>query len=247
MFKNLILIALHKLVLLIQIHYRYVSVWEAQKFSSLCYASTKLPPPSIIVQDTPLSLVDSVKYLGIQINSDLSWSPHVANLCSKVRQLIGLLYRRFYKHADSTTLLQLYKSFVRPHLEYCSVVWNPYLVGDIEALERVQRFALRVCLKNWTAEHDQLYIQSNIPPLSVRRSHASLCHLFKMVNNLIDYPESPLQLREIYHNSRHSHALQLRDISSRTNQFLNSFFPGTIALWNSLPHSIIILFPHFPS
>ena len=104
--------------------------------------STKSPPPPIIVQDTPLSLVDSVKYLGIQTNSDLSWSPHVANLCNKVRRLIGLLYRRFYKHTDSTTLLQLYKSFVRPHLEYCSVVWNPYLAGDIDALERVQRFAL---------------------------------------------------------------------------------------------------------
>ena len=121
--------------------------------------STKLPPPPIIVQDTPPSLVDSVKYLGIQIDSDLSWSPHVANLCNKVRCLIGLLYRRFYKHADSATLLQLYKSFVRPHLEYCSIMWNPYLAGDIEALERVQRFALQVCLKNWIADHDQLYNQ----------------------------------------------------------------------------------------
>ena len=161
------------------------------------------------------------------------------NLCNKVRRLIGLLYRRFYKHADSTTLLQLYKSFVRPHLEYCSVVWNPYLAGDIDALERVQRFSLRVCLKNWSADHDQLYNQSNIAPLSARRSNASLCHLFKMVNNLIDYPEPPLQFKDIYHSSRHSHALQLRDIKSRTNQFQKSFFPGTIALWNTLPHSVL--------
>ena len=158
---------------------------------------------------------------------------------ANLRHLIGLLYHCFYKHADSTTLLQLYKSFVCPHFEYCSIVWNPYLAGDIEALERVQRFALRVYLKNWTADHDQLYNQSNITPL--RRSHASLCHLFKMVNDLIDYPESPLQFREIYHNSRHSHALQLRDImiKSRTNQFLNFFLPGTIALWNSLLHSVL--------
>jgi hypothetical protein len=44
--------------------------------------------------------------------------------------------------ADSSTLLQLYKSFIRPHLEYCSIVWDPYLIGDIEMLEKVQRFAL---------------------------------------------------------------------------------------------------------
>jgi hypothetical protein len=103
-----------------------------------------LPPPCITVEGTPLALVSSVKYLGLQIHSDLSWSPHVANLCIKARRLIGLLYRRFGKHADLVTLLQLYKSFIRPHLEYCSIVWNPHLIRDIEPLEKVQRFALRV-------------------------------------------------------------------------------------------------------
>lgn len=201
--------------------------------------SLRLPPPPILVENTPLLLVNSVKYLGIQINSDLSWCPHVTNLCNKTRRLIGLLYRRFYKHAASSTLLQLYKSFIRPHLEYCSVVWNPYLACDIESLEKVQRFALRVCLKNWTASHEQLYSQSNVPPLSVRRSNASLCHLYKLVNDLIDYPNSPLDFRVIQHNSRHSHVRQLRDIHSRTAQFQHSFFPGTIALWNSLPHNVL--------
>ena len=85
-----------------------------------------------------------MKYLGILINSDLSWSPHVAKLCSKVRKLVGLFYRQFYKHADSTTLLTLYKSFIHPHLEYGSIVWDPYLARDVDALEKVQRFALHV-------------------------------------------------------------------------------------------------------
>ena len=44
--------------------------------------SLKLPPPPLMVEGTPLMLVSSVKYLEIQINSDLSWS-HVANLCNK--------------------------------------------------------------------------------------------------------------------------------------------------------------------
>ena len=115
-----------------------------------------------------------VKYLGIQINSDLSWSPHVANLCNKARRLIGLLYRCFSKHADTTTLLQLYKSFICPLLEYCSIVWDSYLLGDTEAL---QRFALRVCLKNWSGNREDLYTQSNIPVLAERQSHARLCHV----------------------------------------------------------------------
>ena len=106
-------------------------------------------PPIIHVGNCPLAKVSSVKYLGVQISSDLSWSPHINNLCIKARRLIGLLYRRFYKNAEPKTMLQLYKAFIRPHLDYCSMVWDPYLVKDTEALEKVQRFGLRVCLKRW--------------------------------------------------------------------------------------------------
>ena len=38
----------------------------------------------------------------------------------------------------------LYVSLVRPHLEFASTVWNPYLAGDIETLEKVQRRAKRI-------------------------------------------------------------------------------------------------------
>ena len=50
--------------------------------------NSKLPPPCITVEGTPLAIVSSVKYLGLQINSDLSWSPHVAKLCIKARKLV---------------------------------------------------------------------------------------------------------------------------------------------------------------
>ena len=162
--------------------------------------SLSLHPPPILVNSSPLMLVNNEKYLGIQINYDLSWSPHVTSLCIKARRLIGLLYRHFYKHAASSTLLQLYKSFIRPHLEFCSVVWNPYLVCDIESLEKVQRFALRVCLKNWSASHDQLY---NVSPLSASCILMQVSATCKLVNNLIVYPNSPIHFRVIQYNSRH--------------------------------------------
>ena len=106
--------------------------------------SCVIPPPIIFVGDYPLAKVSSVRYLGVQINSDLSWSTHIANLCNKARRLIGFLYRRFYKNADAKTLLQLYKTFIRPRLEYCCIVWDPHLAKDTEALEKG--------LEVWTAD-----------------------------------------------------------------------------------------------
>lgn len=61
-------------------------------------------PPTIKVNDLPLERVYSYKYLGILITSDLSWSAHVATICSKARQQIGLLYHRFYKYSNMDTL-----------------------------------------------------------------------------------------------------------------------------------------------
>ena len=50
-----------------------------------------------------------------------------SNICNKTRRLIGILYRHFYKHSSPDTLLRLYTSFIRPHLEYATAAWDPFL------------------------------------------------------------------------------------------------------------------------
>ena len=156
-----------------------ISLWIKNNFLSLqpakCHAMVlthKRPPqteeafPPLYVEGFQLSSVNSVKYLAILITSNLTWSQHVSNLHLKVRCLIGMLYRKFHRDADSSTLLQLYISFIRPHLEYCSAVWDPYLAKDVELLEKTQKFGLRVCLKNWSSDYNALLSRANIPALT---------------------------------------------------------------------------------
>ena len=90
-----------------------------------------------------------------------------------------------------STLVTLYSSFIRPHLEYASAVWDPYLCKDIDLLDKTQTFALRVCLKNWSLSSDILHSQLNLPSLADRRRISKLCHLYKIVKNLEDF-RSPL-------------------------------------------------------
>ena len=106
-----------------------------------------VPPPQFILQDTPLKQVEDYRYLGVLLTSDLSWSSHINSTCSKARKLIGLLYRRFYGNVDNQSLFELYNILVRPHLEYASPLWDPYLIKDIAKLESVQKFALKLCSK----------------------------------------------------------------------------------------------------
>ena len=84
-------------------------------------------PGVLYLRDTPLEHLECFKYLGVILASDLSFSQHIDSVCSKARKILGLLYQRFYNNASKDTLLQLYLSLVRPHLEYASPVWNPYM------------------------------------------------------------------------------------------------------------------------
>ena len=56
---------------------------------------------------------------------------------------LGLIKRTF-KYLNAKSLPKLYKTYVRPHLEFCVQVWSPYLVGDIDALEKVQPRATKL-------------------------------------------------------------------------------------------------------
>ena len=89
-------------------------------------------PITLLVNSQPLERVYSYRYLGILLTSNLSWSAHISTLCSKARQQIGMLYRKFYRYSDMETLKWLYVSFIRPNLEYATAVWDPYLSKDIQ-------------------------------------------------------------------------------------------------------------------
>ena len=53
---------------------------------------------------TPIEKVETFKYLGLLISSDLSWTSHIDNVCSKAKRILGLLYRHYYNLADDATI-----------------------------------------------------------------------------------------------------------------------------------------------
>ena len=73
-----------------------------------------------VLEDTTLT-----KYLGVHISSDLKWNEQVSKITNKANSLLGFIKRNL-KSANIETKTNAYKAIVRPHLEYCSTVWNPY-------------------------------------------------------------------------------------------------------------------------
>ena len=109
-------------------------------------------PPSKIRHLPPLHFptaqterVNSVKLLGINLNSDFSWKSHVEAITSKAMQRIYFLKPLRRAGVPQSNLLHFYTGVIRPVLEYAAPVWNHLLsktqIGQIEA---IQRRALRI-------------------------------------------------------------------------------------------------------
>ena len=199
--------------------------------------SRSILTPSLTLNGCILEEVLTIKYLGILISSDLSWSQHIQDVCSKARKIIGLIYRRYYQYSDSSTLLQLYISLVRPHVEYAVPVWDPYMVQDIQSLESVQKFALRTCSKQWDRGYFELLETFNIPTLENRRLYLKLCHLFKIVHGLCFFPSDIVVPKS--NPSHFTRPFMLQQPFARTNSLYSSFIPDTIRRWNHLPEVVV--------
>ena len=107
-----------------------------------------VPATPLHINNLVMEKVAFFKYLGVWLSHNLTWNKHVGEACKVTSKQVGVIYRKFYRHSSSETLLQLYMSFIRPRLEYAAPVWDPNLQTLAYAVEKVQTFALKMCLKN---------------------------------------------------------------------------------------------------
>ena len=93
-----------------------------------------------------LKIVEQHSYLGVIIDHQLSWNPHIDYVRGKATKLIGFLNRNL--RTCSKELKELsYKQFVLPVLDYASSIWDPYHQNQINKLEMIQQSS-SLCIKS---------------------------------------------------------------------------------------------------
>ena len=124
-----------------------------------------------------LQIIHEEKDLGVLISDDLKWSNHCVQAYTKANRVLGMINRTI-RSRDKRILLSLYKSLVRPHLEYCSPAWSPHYKKDKQLLEKVQHRFTRMIpgLKN--LEYEQRLKSLGIWSLEERRNRADLLEVF---------------------------------------------------------------------
>ena len=197
--------------------------------------------PSYTLTNKALNVVDETKDLGVNITSKLSWSLHVNQCVNKANRVLGFL-KRTVGPKNHQLFSKLYKTLVRPILEYCSPVWSPYLKKDIKALEKVQRRASRCALRN-KGGHDISYEERlkilQWPTLEKRRDYLSLVECYKTIHSLngLD-PSMYFTFASNFRQLRSNHCYKLKSVMAKLNSYKYSFFVRVIPIWNSLPEYV---------
>jgi len=193
---------------------------------------------SYILHNKVLERVSEVKYLGITISHDLKWNTHIEAACSKARGILGFLGRNL-KIASTKTKEMAYFSLVRPHVEYCATVWDPYTHKLCNKVEMVQRRAARFVSNRWGFKDSVTDMLNNLkwPSLADRRKQSRLAMIYKIHYNLIPITFENMQLQPS--NVSQHHALSYKIYRSDTIAHRNSFLPRSILDWNSLPQSTV--------
>ena len=128
--------------------------------------------------DIPLAVVEEERDLGIIVQNDLKVSKQCAKVAATGNRILGMIYRSFnYKSKD--IILQLYKSLVRPHLEYCIQAWCPFLQKDIDLLEKVQHRATRMIDNFRTMTYEDRLTTLGLTTLETRRLRVTLYILLR--------------------------------------------------------------------
>ena len=131
-----------------------------------------------------------------------------------------------------------YNALVRPILEYSCQVWDPHTNKDIQKLESVQRRAARYATNRYhdTSSPTEMIRNLGWDSLKQRRAKIRLATLYKIMFNLVEIPREQFLIPTT--STYQSHCLNFQRPTTTTNYLKYSFFPRTIAQWNSLPYAI---------
>ena len=88
--------------------------------------------------DELIERFSSLRDLGICMSEDATFTEHIENICRKVRQKCGWIYRTFYTR-NPEFMRFIFNSLVQPHIDYCSQLWIPQEGPNLDKIEKLLR------------------------------------------------------------------------------------------------------------
>src|SRR6218665_3233108 len=183
-----------------------------------------------------LTETEMEKDLGVWIDKDLKWSHQCRKAASKAMSVLGMIKRSF-KHIDVESFKILYNTYIRPHLEYCVQVWNPYHKNDIECLEKVQRRATKLIRALAKTPYEERLQKLGLFTLERRRMRGDLIEPYKILHGLENVDEHTFFKKTTGNLRGHSLKLYHKPVRLGVRKFF--FSQRIVDNWNRLPEEAV--------
>ena len=154
---------------------------------------------NIKINDDKIEFVDQFNYLGIILDSHLSWRPHMHAVRQKISKTVGIMSK--LKNVISPgTLLTIYNSLILPHLNYGILAWGI----RCDKLFKIQKKSVRLILNaKYNAHTSPLFKQLQLLKVSDLCALQELKFAFKFQNGLLPYYFNSIQY--FRHLDRHNY------------------------------------------
>ena len=207
--------------------------FNTSKTTALLFSNrtSEVRTPSLLnVNSFPVYFVDSVKFLGVNIDSRLNFSVHVNYICSKLSRTTGIFYR-IARTVPDYVLINMYYSLVYPYLIYCVLIWGDAADAHLNPLIIIQKKIIRIITQSdFMAHTPPLFFQTKILAFNDIYKHVLGTYMFKQhLTSSINYAAHSYNTRNI-HNA--TPTFQRLSICQRSLTYNGP------RLWNSIPISI---------
>ena len=177
------------------------------------------------------------KDLGVVISDNLKSVANCRAAYAKANRVLGMI-RRTITYKSKQILLPLYKTLVRPLVEYCTPAWSPHYSKDKMMIERIQHRFTRMIPGFAKMDYDARLQRLNLWTLEERRNRTDLIELFKIYRGL-----SGIKIDSMFEPKRNcrtrGHSLKLG--KNQSNLEIRKFFfsERVVSRWNALSEVVV--------
>lgn len=188
--------------------------------------------------------ITNTKYhidLGITLADDRKWTKNCTAFNMKANLAINRI-KKCFQYKDKKLISKLYKTYIRPHIEYGGIVCRPYLQKDIDLLEAIPRRSTRLAFSDRVDDprykpYDQRLKDLKLPSLSSRFDRADLIFTFKIMTGRIKIDRDLFFTPKIRRPGDHIYAIYKERPANNWEKGLYWF--RIVERWNSLPGQVV--------
>ena len=208
-----------------------------EKYQAIVFGNKPDVPSSFCIKGEIVKCIDSVRLLGVEIDSKLNFNHHVSDLCKKASRQLNSAMRLINK-LDFDVRKTIYTSFLKSTFSYCPVVWMFCGQGNIKKLERIQYRALKFVFNDFETSYEDLLQRNNDMSISTYLKFTLCVEVYKCMNNLSPhYLSSLFERKNVSYNMRDDCKIMQKRFNRTMYGYYSFSYYGS-KLWNDLPVNV---------